>query len=180
MASSTSSSVASSAVEGGNQIQPDLVDFVPHPPAHLHAYANLEESMEMTFGSFRFLVGKEGSHRFSAPIFSGPLAAEPDYSGSSTSSVESGDEEDSLPRFTKPADGGKLADLFGEMTFGLVTETDLSQDSNSESFTNFDFTNTTISTASREVFADLYDGVTYPELDESAGATYHQVLLSTL
>ena len=104
-------------MEGGNQIQPDLVDFVPHPPARLHAYANLEESMEMTFGSFRFLVGKEGSHRFSAPIFSGPLAAKPDYSGSSASSIESGDEV-SPPSFTKPADSGKLADLFGGMTFG--------------------------------------------------------------
>ncbi|KAK1670872.1 hypothetical protein QYE76_059031 [Lolium multiflorum] len=81
--------------------------------------------------------------------------------------IDIGDEEDSPPRFTKPADGGKLADLFGEMTFGSVTETDLSQDSDSESFINFDFTNTTNSTASREVFADLYDGVTYLELDES-------------
>jgi hypothetical protein len=107
----------------------------------------------MMFGSFRFLVGKEGSYRFSAPIFLGPLAAEPDYSGSSASSVESGDEEVSPPRFTKPANSGKLADLFGEMTFGSVTETDLSQDSDSESCTN-----TTSSTASKEVF-------TYPEFD---------------
>ena len=127
----------------------------------------------MTFGSFRFLVGKEGSHRFSAPIFSGPSAAEPESSGSSTPSIDSSDEEISPPRFTKPADSGKLADLFGGMTFGSTAETDLLQDNDSDIFINFDFTNTTNSAASREVFADLYDGVTYPELDESAGATYH-------
>jgi hypothetical protein len=105
-------------MEGGKQIQSDLVDFVPHPPALLHPYVNLQESMEITFGSFRFLVRKEESHRFSASIFSGPLVAEHDCSGSSTSSIESGDEEVSLPHFTKPIDSGKLADLFGEMTFG--------------------------------------------------------------
>jgi hypothetical protein len=104
----------------------------------------------------------------------GPSPVEPDYSGSSTSSAESGDEEVSPPRFTKPADGGALADLFSDMTFGSFTETDLSQDSDSESFTNFDFTNTSNYTASRKVFADRYDGVTDPE-DENIAAIYHQV-----
>lgn len=115
-------------MDGGKRVQPDLTDFVPHPPTHLHAYADLEESTEMTFGSFHFLVGKEGSHHLAAPIFSGLLAVESDFSGSSTSSVESGDEEDSPPRFTKPTDGGALADLFGDMTFGSVTDSDLDSD----------------------------------------------------
>jgi hypothetical protein len=65
--------------------------------------------------------------------------AEPDHSGSSASPVESGDKEVSSPRFIKPDDSGKLANLFGEMTFGSVPETDLSQGSDSERFTNFDF-----------------------------------------
>ncbi|KAK1613292.1 hypothetical protein QYE76_036965 [Lolium multiflorum] len=107
-------------MDGGKRVQPDLADFVPHAPARLHAYADLEESTEMMFGSFHFLVGKEGPHRLAAPIFLGPLVVEPDFSGSSTSSVESGDEEVSPPRFTKPADGGALADLFGDMTFEEV------------------------------------------------------------
>jgi hypothetical protein len=77
----SSSSVASNAMDGGKQFQSGPVDFVPHPPARLHAYANLEKAMEMTFGSFRFLVGREGSHHYSEPIFLGPLAAEPDHSG---------------------------------------------------------------------------------------------------
>jgi hypothetical protein len=79
-------------------------------------------------------------------------------------------------------------------------ETDLLQDSDSNSFTNFDFTNNTNFTASREVFADLCDGVTYPmhnarvlslasrsknsmiqdpELDDSANSTYHQIFMLT-
>jgi hypothetical protein len=56
-------------MEGSKQIQSGLVDFVPHPPARLPSYASLGEAMEMTFGSFRFLIEKDGSHRFSAPIF---------------------------------------------------------------------------------------------------------------
>ena len=139
MASSTSSSTsstASNAMDGGKRIHSDLDAFVPHPPARLHAYANLEEAMEMTFGSFRFLVGKEVAHRFSAPIFSGPSAAEPESSGSSTPSIDSGDEEISPPRFTKPADSGKLADLFGGMTFESTAEIDLLRDNDSDNFTN--------------------------------------------
>jgi hypothetical protein len=53
---SSSWSAASKAVEGGKQIQSDFVDFVPHPPVCLPAYANLGEAMDMTFRSFRFLV----------------------------------------------------------------------------------------------------------------------------
>jgi hypothetical protein len=64
------------------------------------------------------------------------------------------------------------------MTFRSFAETDLSQDSNSESFTNFDFTNIN-NTATREVFAELYDGVTYPELDENTTAKYHQIFVIT-
>ena len=124
----------------------------------------------MTFGSFHFLVGKEGSHRLAAPIFSGPLAAGSDFSGSSTSSIESDDEEVSPPSFIKPAIGGELADLLGDMTFGSFTDSDL--DSDSESIDSFDFIDR--STSIREVFADRYDGVTDPE-DDYSRSTYHQV-----
>jgi hypothetical protein len=166
---SSTSSVASNAMDGGKQVKPDLVDFVPHPPARLHAYADLEESMEMTFRSFHFRVGREGSHRLAAPIFSGPLAADSDFSGSS-SSIESGDEEASPPSYIKPAAGGELADLLGGMSFGSFTDSDL--DSDLESIDSFDFID--ISTSIREVFADRYDGVTDPE-DENTMAKYHQV-----
>jgi hypothetical protein len=73
MASSPSLSASSNAMEGGKHIQYGLLDYVPHPPACLPAYANLGEAMDMIFGSFRFLVGKEGSYRFSAPIFFGTV-----------------------------------------------------------------------------------------------------------
>jgi hypothetical protein len=114
--------------------------------------------------------------RFSAPIFSGPLAVAPVYSRSSTTSVESGDEEVSQPHCIKPTDGGALEDLFGDMPFGSFTETDLSQESDSESFTSFDFANTNNSTDNK-VFADLSNGGTYPEVNGSA--TYHQIFVIT-
>lgn len=193
-----SSSAASNGVEGGKHIQSSFVDFVPHPPSRFPAYANLGEAMDLTFGSFRFLAGKEGSHHFLAPIISGPLAVEPESSGSSTPYIDSGDEEISPPRFTKPADSGKLADLFGGVTFGSTTETDLLRGNDSNNLTNFDFTNNINFTASEEVFADLYDSVTYPlhgvrmpslapriknsmiqdlELDDSADSTRHQICM---
>jgi hypothetical protein len=118
--------------------------------------------MDMTFGSFRFLVGKEGAHRFLAPIFSGPLAAEHDSSRSSTSSTESGEEETPPPHIIKPDDSGKLDDLFSWLTFGSVVDANLRWGNVSDSFTDFDFTNSAGSSESEEVFTDLYDGVTYP------------------
>ncbi|KAK1613915.1 hypothetical protein QYE76_019432 [Lolium multiflorum] len=67
------------------------------------------------------------------------------------------------------------------MTFGSFTDSDLESDSESSnnndftnhSFTNFNFIDT--SADSREVFADLYDGVTDPEVDENTTAIYHQI-----
>ncbi|KAK1631546.1 hypothetical protein QYE76_005861 [Lolium multiflorum] len=157
-------------MDGGKRIQPNLDAFVPHPPARLHAYADLEESTKMTFGSFHFLIGKEGSHRL-APIFSGTLAAGSDFSGSPASSIESGDEKASPPSFIKPAAGGELADLFGDMTFRSFTDSDLGSDF--ESIDNLDFIDK--STSIREVFVDLYDGVTDLEDDENKVTIYHQV-----
>jgi hypothetical protein len=103
-------------------------------------------------------------------------------------------------RSTKPADSGKLVDLFGGMTFGSTAETDLLQGTDSDNFTNFDFTNNNNFTASEEVFAEPYDGVTYPlhdvrmpslasrrrnsmtqdhELDDGADSTCHQICMLT-
>ncbi|KAK1613852.1 hypothetical protein QYE76_019369 [Lolium multiflorum] len=166
---SSTSSVASNAMDGGKQIKTGLVDLVPHPPARVDAYAYLEEPMEMTFGSFHFCVGREGSHRLAAPICSGPLAVDSDFSGSS-SSIKSSDEETSSASYVKPAAGRDLANLFGGMSFGSFTDSDL--DSDSKSIDSFNFIDR--STSIREVFADRHDGVTDPE-DEHTMPTYHQV-----
>jgi hypothetical protein len=104
------------------------------------------------------------------------LAVGPYYSGSSTTYVKSGDKEVSQPRFIKPTDDGALEDLFGDVTFGSFTETELSQESDSESFTSFDFANTTNS-IDNKVFADLSNGITYPEFNRST--TYHQIYVIT-
>jgi hypothetical protein len=89
-----------------------------------------------------------------APIFWGPPAAELESSGSSTSSIDSGDDEISPLCFTKPADSGKLVDLFGRMMFGSTAEADPLQGTNSDNFTNFDLINNTNFTVSGEVFAE--------------------------
>ena len=81
-------------MDRGKQIATGLVDFVPHPPSRLDAYAYLEEPMEMTFGRFLFRVEKEGSYRVKIPISSGSSAVDSDFS-SYTSSTESGEEETS-------------------------------------------------------------------------------------
>src|SRR3954454_18245531 len=103
LASSSSSSGASS-VAGDNQIQSEFFDFEPHPTACLPAYADLGEPMDLTFGSYRFLVGKEGTYRLLSPIFSGLLAVNLESSGSSTSSNELDEEENSPSRHIKPAE----------------------------------------------------------------------------
>lgn len=182
---SSSSSAASNTVEGGKQIKSGLVDFVPHPPACLPAYANLGEAMDMPFGSFRFLIG----------IFSGPSAASQESSGSSTSSNDSGDEETSPPRIIKPAESGKLADMFDGLTFGSTAENNPLWNNDLNNFTNFD-SSSKHSIDNEGVFTDLYDGVTYPvhnmrmiysapqrgnsmiqdhELEDSVNSSHHQI-----
>jgi hypothetical protein len=91
--------------------------------------------------------------------------------GSSSSSIELGDEEVSPPSFIKPAIGGELVDLLGGMSFGSFTGSDLSSDS--DIVGNFSFIDR--STSIREVFANRYDGVTNPEDDENTTVIYHQV-----
>jgi hypothetical protein len=126
----------------------------------------------MMFGSFRFLVGKEGPHRILAPIFSGPSTAKSNFSRSPATSVEAGDEV-SQSSCTKLAHGGALEDLFENMTFGSFTGSDL--DSDSESYNSY--SNNSIS--SREVFADRHDGVTDPESDDNFMVAIHQIYAIT-
>jgi hypothetical protein len=155
--------------------------------------------MDMTFESFRFLVGREGAHRFSAPIFSEPSAASQESSRSSTSSNDSGDEETSTPRITKPAESGKLADLFDGLTFGSTAENNPLWNNDFNNFTYFDSSNKHF-IDNEGVFADLDDGVTYPvrnmrvsysvpqggnfiiqdhELEESTNSTHHHICVIT-
>ncbi|KAK1646535.1 hypothetical protein QYE76_064340 [Lolium multiflorum] len=81
-----------------------------------------------------------------------------------------GDEEISPSSFTKPASSGKLADIFGSMSFGSSADSNISSDS--ESVDRFNFIDR--STSIREVFPDLYDGVTDPK-EEDEIPIYHQV-----
>ena len=103
-------------MDRGKQIETGPVDFVPHPPSRLDAYAYLEDPMEMTFGRFHFRVEKEGAYRLEIPISSGLSAVDSDFSNS-TSSIESGEEETSSPRFISTRASEKLAKIFSDMSF---------------------------------------------------------------
>ncbi|KAK1694903.1 hypothetical protein QYE76_011600 [Lolium multiflorum] len=120
----------------------------------------------MKFGRFHFHVGKKGSYRLAVPDSSRSFEADSDSSGS-VLSIESGDEEVSSTISTKPASSGELVKIFGNISVGSSANSNISSDS--DNVDAFDFIDR--STSIREVFADLYDGVTNSE----QASTYHQV-----
>ncbi|KAK1697025.1 hypothetical protein QYE76_013722 [Lolium multiflorum] len=124
--------------------------------------------MDMAFGRFHFRVGKEGSHRLAISDSSRSVAAGSDSSGSA-SSFESGDEEISSTISTKPASSGELVKIFSNVSVGSSADSNISSDL--DSVDTFDFIDR--STSVREVFADLYDGVT--NINDNQASAYHQV-----
>jgi hypothetical protein len=155
-------------MDRGKQIETGLVDFVPHPPSRLDAYAYLEEPMEMTFGRFHFRVGKEGTYRLEIPTFS-RFSVVHTESSSSASSVESGDEEISSPRFISTRASEKLAKIFSDLSFESSADSNISSDS--DSVDSLDFIDKSITMG--KVFASLRDGVT--NLDKIEKIKYHQI-----
>ncbi|KAK1694689.1 hypothetical protein QYE76_011386 [Lolium multiflorum] len=124
--------------------------------------------MDMAFGKFHFRVGKEGSHRLARSDSARSSAAGSDSSGS-VSSFKSGDEEISSAISTKLASSGELLKIFSNISVGSFADSNISSDS--DSIDAFDFVDR--STSIREVFADLYDGVT--DIDDNQASTRHQV-----
>ncbi|KAK1612055.1 hypothetical protein QYE76_035728 [Lolium multiflorum] len=165
---SSTSSVASNIMERGKQIETGLIDFIPHPPSRLDAYAYLEEPMKMTFGKFHFRIEKEGAYRVEVPISSGLSAVGPDFSNS-VSSIESNDKEISSPRFIGSRASEKLAKIFSDMSFESSADSYISDDSSDTD--SFDFIDKSISIG--KVFTNLYDGVTKPSKVKTP--KYHQV-----
>ncbi|KAK1677583.1 hypothetical protein QYE76_038431 [Lolium multiflorum] len=165
---SSTSSVASNIMDRGKQIETGLVDFIPHPPSRLDAYAYLEEPMKMTFGKFHFHVEKEGSYRLEVPISSGLPVVGLDFSNS-VSSVESSDKEISSPRFIGSRASEKLAKIFSDMSFESSADSYISDDSSDTD--SFDFIDKSRSIG--KVFTNLYDGVTEPS--KAKTPKYHQV-----
>ena len=156
---SSTSSVASNAMDRGKREKTDLVDFIPHPPSRLDACAYLEEPIVMKFGEFRFSVNKEGSYRLEVPISSKFSAIDSDFSTS--------DEEFSSPRFIDTKASEKFVKIFSDTSFGSTADSFISSDSDSvDSFIDK-------SAAIGKVFTNLYDGVTNP--DKNQYSKYHQV-----
>jgi hypothetical protein len=76
----------------GNQISFGTVDFQPHPPTLTPVFANLDQEMDLTFGSLNFHIGSMGSIRLSHPTKLGPSAEETASAVMSDSSVGSSSE----------------------------------------------------------------------------------------
>ncbi|KAK1603869.1 hypothetical protein QYE76_027542 [Lolium multiflorum] len=155
-------------MDRGKRIETDLVDFIPHPPSRLDAYAYLEEPMEMTFGRFRFRVEKEGLYRLEIPVSSGLSAVDSDFSDSKTS-IESGKGEISPPRFINTMASEKLVKIFGDMSFESSADSDISSDS--DNIDSFNFIDKSIAVG--KVFTNLYDGVTNPDKYQKYEALIH-------
>ncbi|KAK1696644.1 hypothetical protein QYE76_013341 [Lolium multiflorum] len=155
-------------MDRGKQIAAGLVDFVPHPPSRLDAYAYLAEPMEMTFGRFHFRVEKEGSYRVEIPISSGSSVVDSDFS-SYASSTESGEEETSATRYVSTRTREKLAKIFNDMSFESSADSYISD--GSSDVDSYDFIDKSITVG--KVFINLNDDVTKPNVDLST--KYHQI-----
>ncbi|KAK1632517.1 hypothetical protein QYE76_006832 [Lolium multiflorum] len=155
-------------MDRGKQIAAGLVDFVPHPPSRLDAYAYLAEPMEMTFGRFHFRVEKEGSYRVEIPISSGSSVIDSDFS-SYASSTESGEEETSATRYVSTRTREKLAKIFSDMSFESSADSYISD--GSSDVDSYDFIDKSLTVG--KVFINLNDDVTKPNVDLST--KYHQI-----
>jgi hypothetical protein len=52
----------------GNQVNFGTIDFQPHPPTLALVFANLDQEMDLTIGSFNFCIGSLDSIRLSDPV----------------------------------------------------------------------------------------------------------------
>jgi hypothetical protein len=86
------------------QIAFGAIDFQPHPPTLAPVFANLDQEMDLTIGSFNFHVGSLGSIRLSHPINLGPSAGKTAIAETSETLVGSSSEVN-LSVSIKPAKG---------------------------------------------------------------------------
>ncbi|KAK1611446.1 hypothetical protein QYE76_035119 [Lolium multiflorum] len=143
-------------MDRGKQIAAGLVDFVPHPPSRLDAYAYLAEPMEMTFGRFHFRVEKEGSYRVEIPISSGSSVIDSDFSNYA-SSTESGEEETSATRYVSTRAREKLAKIFNDMSFESSADSYISDGSSDVDSYDFIDKSLTVGKIIRSKFLDQDD-----------------------
>jgi hypothetical protein len=85
----------------GNQITFGAIDFQPHPPTLASVFANLDQEMDLTIGSFNFRVRSLGYVRLLDPINSGPSTGKTATTATSETSVGSSSEVNS-PISIKP------------------------------------------------------------------------------
>jgi hypothetical protein len=94
----------------GIQIAFEAVDFQKDPPTLAPVFANLDQEMDLTFGSFNVCVGSLGSLRLPYLINSGPSAGKHTIAAASETSSGSSSEVNSLVSI-KPAKGSTVEEL---------------------------------------------------------------------
>jgi hypothetical protein len=75
-----------------NQIASRAIDFQPHPPTLAPIFANLDQEVDLTIGSFNFHVGSLGSVHLLDPINSGLSTGKAAVAATSETSVGSSSE----------------------------------------------------------------------------------------
>jgi hypothetical protein len=126
----------------GNQITFGAVDFQPHPPTLAPVFANLDQEMDLTIGSFNFRVGFLGSVRLSDPINSGPSAGQTAIAATLGTSAGSSSEVN-LPISIKPTKGkGNTIEELNEIMENLDFEessgySDMASDENFDNISNY-------------------------------------------
>jgi hypothetical protein len=144
----------SSAKIDENQITFGAVDFQPHPPTLAPVFANLDQEMDLTIGSFNFCVGSLGSVRLSEPINSDPSAGKTLIAATSETSVGSSSEVNSLVSM-KPTKGkGSTIEELDEIMETLDLE-----ESSGYSDKAFDKNLDNLNNYSEEDFTACYDNV---------------------
>jgi hypothetical protein len=138
----------------GNQTTFGAVDFQPHPPTVAPVFANLDQEMDLTIGSFHFRVGSLGSICLLDPINSGPSAGKTAIVTTSETSVSSSSEVNSLVSI-KPTKGkGCTIEKLDKImeTLDLEESPGYSDRASDENFDN-------VSNYSEEDFMACYDNV---------------------
>jgi hypothetical protein len=137
-----------------NQITFGAVDFQPHPPTQAPVFANLDQQIDLTIGSFNFRVGSLGSVRLSDPINLGPSAGKTAIVATSKTSVGSSSEVNSPVSIKPTKEKGNTIEELDEIMENLDLE-ESSGYSNMASNCNFD----NISNYSEEDFMACYGNV---------------------
>jgi hypothetical protein len=106
----------------GNHITFGAVDFQPHPPTLAPVFANLDQEMDLTIGSFNLCVGSLGSVCHSDPINLGPSVGKTVNAATSKTLVSSSSEVNLHVSFKPKKGKGSTIDELSKIKENLNLE----------------------------------------------------------